>query len=97
MAPLGEATELAVTLEEVLLAARGEAEPIEKRSRPSRRSDIEPSRSAAGPAASGAGAAELERPPLRLPYPRAARRLIRDFFTPAPATDTHSNVEEKDR
>jgi hypothetical protein len=84
--PLGIATELPVTLEEVLLATREGVEPTERRSRPSRRAeDLGATIPAAGGAAAGAGSPELEKPALHVPYPARARQLVREFFAPAPA------------
>ncbi|HUP22365.1 MAG TPA: hypothetical protein VNB06_05435 [Thermoanaerobaculia bacterium] len=83
--PLGEASEIAVTLEEVLLAARDDADATERRTRPSRqaeaRRDVPPRGNAS---AFDAGSSELERPALHVPYPLGAHALVREFFTPEP-------------
>jgi hypothetical protein len=84
-APLGEASEIAVTLEEVLLAARDDADATERRTRPSRQAEIRRDLPPRGDAtALDAGSPELERPALHVPYPLGAHALVRQYFTPEP-------------
>jgi hypothetical protein len=95
--PLGEATDLEVTLEEVLLASRKEDQDPERRSRPSRRAeDVLPTAASASSASAAASSPELERPALKVPYPLRARALVREFFAPRPdeTQDTTGTDEE---
>jgi hypothetical protein len=88
--PLGEASEIAVTLEEVLLAARDDVDATERRTLPSRRAEVRRNVPPRGDASAfEARSPELERPALHVPYPLGAHALVREYFTPEPE-DTSS-------
>jgi hypothetical protein len=93
--PLGEATNLEVTLEEVLLAAQREKPAPERHSRPSRRAEEIAIASPASSRAAGPSAPAVERPALQVPYPLRDRALVREYFAPRPdAEDEASEAVE---